>query len=173
MSTLTEDDRRIWMWLEKGPANQELLDEFTNSLTDEERQWIDRQLEMGDDLEFFAMHWHFIKRSAEQARRLGHEPLAEYYHPFRQSIWTSHSYVLVDEAHGYENAKAMAEKWGFRILPTIVMGETLDSRRDGDALIGLMGDDRTETYAVVVSWAPEKWKKESFRTRITEFENYQ
>jgi len=114
--------------------------------------------------------WHvaknlFYRRSLTEARRLGYEPNKE--------IAFSHNPIaMIEFVQGYENGIALMNKWGFGsdqphpddphyIAPHYepdTMWDVMAWRRNDDAVIAVIGDDRgwknNWTYYIAVAWSP-------------------
>ena len=75
--------------------------------------------------------------------------------------------LLCDFAKGVDAGKAMAKKHGFdtdRSFVPDTMWHVMERRRNGDAIVALIGDDRgwahNWEYFVVVCWSPVHLEEE-------------
>ena len=159
MATTTEwtaSDWAVFDWRNRfQDIDQALVDEFMAALSDEER--VSPLIAEEDDRKYHAARWHLRKRSEAEAARLGYT-----LHPKFELLHVPAA--LVDWAEGEEAGRTLAAKWGFEYQPPEAMWYHLDSRRDGDAIIAFMGDDRGYSpdweYYIVVQWAPEEFVRD-------------
>jgi hypothetical protein len=86
------------------------------------------------DAAFVMARWAYYQRSRAEATRLGLTP-----HP--EQGFLHNPLALIEEAVSDEAGKAMAERWGFSWHEAGSMWDLLAERRDGDAIIALIGDD--------------------------------
>lgn len=144
------------------------VEKWEASLTPDEKAAWESYLESRPQ-EQSEIKWHAAlnlhhRRALAEARRLGYEP-----HP--ELSLTTNPCVLVDFAKGYEAGKALIERWGFGkgveggvadYAPNS-MWDIMAWRRDGDAIIAVVGDDRgwdkDWEYNIVVAWAPQRMEK--------------
>jgi hypothetical protein len=103
------------------------------------------------DAAFVTARRAYYQRSVAEATRLGLLP-----HPERR--FRHNPIVLVAEAVGDTAGQALAARHGFPWREPGSLWDVLETRRDGDACIALIGDDRGRpqhhTYWIAVAWSP-------------------
>lgn len=140
------------------------------SLPDKERQqwqdFLDQKPSEQADLKWHVARSLFYQRSLAEARRLGYQPDPE-------TVLNHNPIVLVEMAQGYDDGRALMGRWGFgtdqphsddphHIAPHYEpssMWDVMAYRRDGNAIVAIIGDDRGWkqhwTYYAVVAWFPK------------------
>jgi hypothetical protein len=107
---------------------------------------------------FIAARWLCYKRAEAEATRLGYQS-----HP--QIGFLHDPLVLIEAAAGVEEGRALATKYGLEWHgPANCMWDPLSWRREGDAVIALIGADRGwhgGIYWVAVAWAPLALEEEN------------
>ncbi len=95
------------------------------------------------------------QQSIAQAKGLG-------YACSQEGLLTFHSSTLVGVAVGYDAGQELINRWQFKpkAREPNSMWDIMDFRVDGEAVIGLIGDDRGYdkdwVYMVIVAWYPKE-----------------
>ncbi|HEU4324650.1 MAG TPA: hypothetical protein VFS21_16015 [Roseiflexaceae bacterium] len=167
---LDEFEKTMWNHRVRGRkavCPPEKIREFWEALTEDERAYFQVGRPAADyldlNLDWVALRWHWTMRSYAEARRLGLEPDPRYLPLVQAAEPTGDCLCVIGDADvDGEQEIALAQRGGFEVqdgaaLRPGTMWQTVLSRRDGDALVGLMGDDRYRPNGklwLVVVWAP-------------------
>lgn len=108
----------------------------------------------------------YYRRSRDEAQRLGYSVLEAHH--------VHNPIVAVSEAvEGAEAARKLAAKFGLRLGEGAGMAwHIIDQRRDGDAVIALLGSDNSPvgcsgSYRVVVAWSPRELARNYYEETAT------
>jgi hypothetical protein len=133
----------------QSPLTARAMETFLEAHSPEDRAAAEQE----PHLPRYAARWWYYQLSLREAARLGFAVHPEF-------SFSHNPVALIEQARGRDDGEMLANKWGFtpsHIEPG-TMWDIMAQRRDGDAIIALIGDDRGWApdweYFIAVVWAP-------------------